>query len=287
MGIPQSNPGIHLPDCLLTVPFRVFQWVKGSCKHVPGRSSVVLRKYHLPLIVVGISFRPTRTANIRLARQATEHSEYAPMSLGRVLLCILLPPLAILDKGCGSILIVTILTLLGWIPGCLAALVICMGDKNSGGNTGGTGQPQKVGILGAIGAILLLCVGAAILIPNITSMQKPGVSANTSTPAQTPSTPTTVIPETKVASTPNPAATPVPTSAEAPSRATAPSPVPTPYVSKVTLVVEKWIYTSNGEKKKISALTEARVIAHSGNTMTLEVDGETFNAKQSDVKPEQ
>ena len=29
-----------------------------------------------------------------------------------------------LDKGCGSIVIVFILTLLGWIPGVIAALII-------------------------------------------------------------------------------------------------------------------------------------------------------------------
>ena len=47
------------------------------------------------------------------------------MSLGRALLCILLPPLAILDKGCGTILLVTLLTLCGWVPGVIAALVGC------------------------------------------------------------------------------------------------------------------------------------------------------------------
>jgi uncharacterized membrane protein YqaE (UPF0057 family) len=46
------------------------------------------------------------------------------MSFWRVLLCILFPPLAVLDKGCGSILIVTILTLVGWVPGVIGALVI-------------------------------------------------------------------------------------------------------------------------------------------------------------------
>ncbi|MFA7447045.1 MAG: YqaE/Pmp3 family membrane protein [Weeksellaceae bacterium] len=46
------------------------------------------------------------------------------MSLGRVILAIILPPLAVLDKGCGSLLIVSILTLFGWIPGIIAALVI-------------------------------------------------------------------------------------------------------------------------------------------------------------------
>ncbi|WP_194851234.1 YqaE/Pmp3 family membrane protein [Nonlabens antarcticus] len=46
------------------------------------------------------------------------------MSIWRVLLAIIMPPLAVLDKGCGSIVIVFILTLLGWIPGVIAALVI-------------------------------------------------------------------------------------------------------------------------------------------------------------------
>lgn len=47
------------------------------------------------------------------------------MGLGRALLCILLPPLAVLDQGCGTILIVTLLTLVGWVPGVIAALVVC------------------------------------------------------------------------------------------------------------------------------------------------------------------
>ena len=46
------------------------------------------------------------------------------MSCLQVLLCIIFPPLAVLDRGCGSILIVTILTCLGWLPGTLAALII-------------------------------------------------------------------------------------------------------------------------------------------------------------------
>lgn len=46
------------------------------------------------------------------------------MSLPRVLLAILFPPLAVLDRGCGSVLIVFLLTLAGWIPGVIGALVI-------------------------------------------------------------------------------------------------------------------------------------------------------------------
>ncbi len=46
------------------------------------------------------------------------------MSLFRVLLAIIFPPLAVVDKGCGSFLIVFILTCLGWIPGVIGALII-------------------------------------------------------------------------------------------------------------------------------------------------------------------
>ncbi|MBR5332425.1 MAG: YqaE/Pmp3 family membrane protein [Muribaculaceae bacterium] len=46
------------------------------------------------------------------------------MSVFRVILSIIFPPLAVYDCGCGSILIVLILTCLGWIPGVIAALII-------------------------------------------------------------------------------------------------------------------------------------------------------------------
>jgi uncharacterized membrane protein YqaE (UPF0057 family) len=46
------------------------------------------------------------------------------MSLVRLLLAIIFPPLAVIDRGCGSFLVVLILTCFGWIPGVIAALVI-------------------------------------------------------------------------------------------------------------------------------------------------------------------
>ena len=46
------------------------------------------------------------------------------MSLIRVLLAIIFPPLAVIGKGCESFLIVLLLTLCGWVPGVIAALVI-------------------------------------------------------------------------------------------------------------------------------------------------------------------
>ena len=49
---------------------------------------------------------------------------FPPMSVFRVILSILFPPLAVIDKGCGSFLIVLILTICGWVPGVIGALVI-------------------------------------------------------------------------------------------------------------------------------------------------------------------
>jgi len=46
------------------------------------------------------------------------------MHIFRVLFAIIFPPLSVVDKGCGSFIIVCILTLCGWIPGILAALII-------------------------------------------------------------------------------------------------------------------------------------------------------------------
>ena len=46
------------------------------------------------------------------------------LSFWRVLLSIIFPPLAVIDQGCGSIIIVFLLTLCGWVPGIIAALVI-------------------------------------------------------------------------------------------------------------------------------------------------------------------
>ena len=52
------------------------------------------------------------------------------MSCLRVILAIFFPPLAVIDKGCGSVLIVLLLTCCGWVPGVIGALVIL--NKNEG-----------------------------------------------------------------------------------------------------------------------------------------------------------
>jgi uncharacterized membrane protein YqaE (UPF0057 family) len=47
----------------------------------------------------------------------------------RVLLAVVFPPLSVIDKCCGSIIIVFILPLCGWIPGVIAALIILNNPK--------------------------------------------------------------------------------------------------------------------------------------------------------------
>lgn len=42
----------------------------------------------------------------------------------RAILCLIFPPLAVLDRGCGTVIIVFALTLAGWIPGVIAALLL-------------------------------------------------------------------------------------------------------------------------------------------------------------------
>lgn len=51
------------------------------------------------------------------------------MNCLQVLLAVIFPPLAVVDRGCGSVLIVFLLTLCGWIPGVIGALIIL--NKNA------------------------------------------------------------------------------------------------------------------------------------------------------------
>ena len=52
------------------------------------------------------------------------------MSCLQVLLAIIFPPLAVIDRGCGSVLIVFLLTCCGWVPGVIGALVILNKNNN-------------------------------------------------------------------------------------------------------------------------------------------------------------
>tara|TARA_B100001175_G_scaffold236212_1_gene202572 strand:- start:837 stop:1007 length:171 start_codon:yes stop_codon:yes gene_type:complete len=53
------------------------------------------------------------------------------LSFWRVLLSVLFPPFSVLDKGCGSFIIVFILTLCGWVPGVISALIILNNPNNN------------------------------------------------------------------------------------------------------------------------------------------------------------
>lgn len=48
----------------------------------------------------------------------------------RYLLCLVFPPLAVFDKGCGTMLLVLLFTLFGWLPGTILAFLICIKDRN-------------------------------------------------------------------------------------------------------------------------------------------------------------
>jgi uncharacterized membrane protein YqaE (UPF0057 family) len=47
------------------------------------------------------------------------------MGILRAILCVLLPPVAVIDKGCGAFFIVFVLTIAGWVPGVIGAMVVC------------------------------------------------------------------------------------------------------------------------------------------------------------------
>lgn len=83
------------------------------------------------------------------------------MGVIRVLICLLFPPLAVLDKGCGVLLLVSVLTLFGWIPGVLAALIICLRQQPAQQQAATQpNQRSKIGelALGVIAACLFLFV---------------------------------------------------------------------------------------------------------------------------------
>ena len=66
-------------------------------------------------------------AKITNAHELFRYHEFVSlttMSLFRVLLAILFPPLAVIDRGCGSFVIVFLLTLCAWVPGVIGALII-------------------------------------------------------------------------------------------------------------------------------------------------------------------
>ncbi|MBI5666718.1 MAG: YqaE/Pmp3 family membrane protein [Chloroflexi bacterium] len=55
------------------------------------------------------------------------------MAVWRVIMALIFPPFAVIDKGCGAFTLVFLLTLAGWIPGVIAALLIAYVDAQNGG----------------------------------------------------------------------------------------------------------------------------------------------------------
>lgn len=56
------------------------------------------------------------------------------MAIGilRIFAIIFAPPLAVLDKGCGAILLVcAVFAIVGWIPASIIACIICLFDKHT------------------------------------------------------------------------------------------------------------------------------------------------------------
>lgn len=47
----------------------------------------------------------------------------------RAIVCCVIPPLGVLDRGPKAIVITTILTVLGWVPGVITALVLASQPK--------------------------------------------------------------------------------------------------------------------------------------------------------------
>jgi uncharacterized membrane protein YqaE (UPF0057 family) len=54
----------------------------------------------------------------------------------RILLAFIFPPLAVLDKGCGTASLVFVLTALGWLPGVIVALLILSLDSRDSRRVG-------------------------------------------------------------------------------------------------------------------------------------------------------
>lgn len=51
----------------------------------------------------------------------------------RLILCLIFPPLAVFDRGCGVILLALLFTLLGWLPGVIYAMaVLVLRDSRRG-----------------------------------------------------------------------------------------------------------------------------------------------------------
>jgi len=51
------------------------------------------------------------------------------MDIRRLILAVILPPAAVMNKEAGTIMLTGLLTLLGWVPGVVAALIMINQEK--------------------------------------------------------------------------------------------------------------------------------------------------------------
>lgn len=56
------------------------------------------------------------------------------MAVWRIIMALIFPPFAVIDKGCGMFALVFVLTMAGWFPGVFAALLIAYLDRQNGDN---------------------------------------------------------------------------------------------------------------------------------------------------------
>lgn len=50
------------------------------------------------------------------------------MQIERWVLCVVAPPLAVVDKGTNEVILVAFFTVLGWVPGVMVAFGLCLSD---------------------------------------------------------------------------------------------------------------------------------------------------------------
>ena len=85
-----------------------------------------------------VSFLDKNTKMVRMNRKAAMSDSDNKKTTGkdtsvriiRYLLYIIFPPLAVTNRGCATMTVVLLLTLLGWFPGVFFAFLICLNDRN-------------------------------------------------------------------------------------------------------------------------------------------------------------
>jgi uncharacterized membrane protein YqaE (UPF0057 family) len=51
------------------------------------------------------------------------------MQIERLILCVIAPPLAVLDQGTNAVILTTFFTVLGWVPGVMVAFGLVLADN--------------------------------------------------------------------------------------------------------------------------------------------------------------